>query len=538
MLVLSACKKKCDAHTDANYDTVCDVCSAEIAPQVAKPSDFWNEEAALEEYDTEALYSKASLQSKLERMYIDTSTTDLEVFRSSATVAGKVDTVILNSTTGDVVYEHVRENDGEKKTSTISVYSVGNEGFYCIYTTDRTDEDNTVYTQTLYTSLGEKIDTKKYTNSSENISYIAKDLYSFNDKIYEIKDGKHTYRFEVTLSSVPSYDYESEKYFYDISNTNFFVYDKTFKLVSSYNVPSNTGSSYINVLENGKLLIQLQSRLPEDASDYDLFIDGVKYDFMSYIYDVDTNTKSEIHLDFVVYEVINNIAFEEEVDSTIFKNIARIKKIENKIFANDTEYVSINNVGKIVALLSHNVPSQVGPAQLFTNDRFLVQDKSSKIYLIDGNGTMIGEITNTEPLLYAKSFLLNGRYYDTDLKVTLDTNDTDYLVYGSNNSKTLYYKEIDDGKKEYYIFDGKMAKIDIDKKAYNISMNSRYIKYTVEDDGVTYNVYCNYDGSEIFRIKTSESCYVQTYGELLVFNVEKYENRSYVDYYYISKNTK
>lgn len=242
-------------------------------------------------------------------------------------------------------------------------------------------------------------------------------------------------------------------------------------------------------------------------------------------------------LDYYIDFLSNNLTeaylkdYGVKMDSLV--NIASIYKIVNKTLSH-SEYVSIANNGKILAYLDKSIPSQDDPAEPIAENRYLAYDLSGKKYIIDGDGKIIAEVTDASFDSDSYLFTYDGKLYDANLNLVYDTNEITYTLILNAYTYKIYRETVDEGDVmneeptyQYYIFkNGKMTPISIENNAtISSSPNSALFYYTysevANDTYKAYEVYCNANGEEIFKIETTDSnyssVYCNVYGNSIVF---------------------
>ncbi|MBR4942630.1 MAG: hypothetical protein IKZ28_01250, partial [Clostridia bacterium] len=177
-----------------------------------------------------------------------------------------------------------------------------------------------------------------------------------------------------------------------------FVYDLDYNFVSYYSIPSTCSDAEYYILGNGNVFVQYAKELPDDATEYDVYAEGTKYDVNSLIFDVVNSTTKEMNLNFVVSDLISKAMypeiFEEYVTSSKIVNLAQIHYIVDKsINENDKKVVSLSDDMVILGTLGKEISNQDGIAEPIGNNRFIVSDKSGRDYLINERGEMIGEVS-------------------------------------------------------------------------------------------------------------------------------------------------
>ena len=529
-VLFASCDEECTAHVDANWDSACDVCEAEMAESVLLPKDFLSYVEKPEQF-----FDKAAAQSDLVNMSVVNNSGNLILFRNSSAAVGENAYAVFNSETGKVVFDLAKNDD-----SNVS-YSVQIMNNVIVFGNENLNGDRT-YTTTLYSAIGEKI--ASVTNEAGNVTpnFYNSEYFTFGEKLYNYVDNKATAKFDIGFRKIPSFDYATETKFYDIENTYFRVYDAEFKLVNAYDVPSNAKDSKIFVLNDGNILIQYSVALPGCGTTAYDYYDGEKYDLVSVIYNVESGEETEASLNFKVTSVRNSITdpdfAEQGYKGDAIVNLASIKKVKNSAIANNTEYVTLSNEAAIVSFLGREIANQNGIAKAIAEDRYEVKDKAGNRFIVNGNGELVGEVTTATTKSYG--LVYGNKYYDFDLKLTYEFNADKYVRMCTGDDFAVYRETITEADSytaaeyQYYIFrNGKMSKLNVSNNVNNFRSYDSYFAYTdvkvTDGETIESRVYCNADGSKILEatIKNGSAPTCQQYGDSIVFSFRNTETGDY-----------
>lgn len=458
--VLVSCgTKTCDTHVDDNIDEICDVCEAAVpfTPTYLGFKDIYN--TVYESDEKEALIAAVKVD-KLNGMKYSSkkSAGNLAVFENDEAKAGSLKLAVLNTDTGAVVLELFMEKyegtDPYTSRKSAEVITCGSNYFIKLTydswnnpysgTLNVVDNKYHTYEYTYYTDAGNVIGTTK--SSSEVPSYYYDNFITFAGNYYLIENGEATKKFENDLVDIPYYDVKSDKYYYDfntqmmgVSSVN--IYDQNFKLLEVYKAPFDAQTAMCYILADGSILTQSIFVLPEDAVDYDVYQIGtnqlgeaytLKYDIKTTVYNVETKETVEHNVNYVIVDeyFTNKLdeSFADKFVSDKIENVTVIVEIVDGKLDNDKSvYANIRTSDlRVLGYLGQEIPEQNGLATLFDDNRFIVKDKANRAYLIDENAKILGEVTNAQynnPLVDECKFMRGTRYYDSDLKLIVDTVD-------------------------------------------------------------------------------------------------------------------
>lgn len=513
------------------------------------------------------VYTKAEIASELTGMTMDGYQGDFLFFRNYYATEGETKVAVLNTETGEIVLTLKQEEADAKVTYNVVAVSANYDSFLQVTKTDMTDEENPVYTYTIYTPNGEEITSKtSKTGFGISVSYLGYTmdregkLYSINNKIYELKDGVATFVMDEGIAGVPSVftnDYYGTRYttetnYYAFNGDNVFVYDLEFNLVAYYSIPSECEVWCRGLLANGNVVIQYVKELPEDAIEYDFYEDGTKYLLTTIIFDIADESTKEMEFDYAIEAVVD--ASNSDVDGIFVEgkltNVARVYPIvDQSVDYNDDTYLNLDNDLGVINEMDKVITAQSDLPMLIANNRFRVYNKANQSFLLNEKGEVIGEITGANYNYELGLFEKNGKYYDLDLKLVFDSNEIQYNYYTGTSYYTVYTdtKLVDDEYvTTYYLLNGvNMTKLDIPKNATNLNFYDKYFYYTYSVEGSDgsykrYTAYRNINGELIHTVElTADSYYthsVKTYGDVVIIVLQTRDsNYNYSYKYYIGK---
>lgn len=538
MLVSCGCE-----HVDANYDEVCDVCG-EATPLTPEYLGFEGIYNTTYESDEEAALKAATKIDELKDMQYYATNKNLVVFTNDYAEAGETKLAIVNVDTAKVVYSLNKEvttgDNATKVTKSAYARSFGEFALIVETATDSTDEYKVSYTTTVYSALGTSIASKTYKQQMSSVQSAGENMFIFDGKVYTVKDDVVAFKCDLGFKDIPDYTIATEKYYYDIIyDEAVYVYYTNFEYVTCYEAPKDVEDVNISVLADGNIMAQFVYELPEDATEYDLVYDksveeeyypsgmgssyykhtvinDVKYDLVTIVYNVETKTATEYDVNYIFGNVINKTNGGEEFAETFVSekivNFAIAYEIIDKKIADNESYISIANNLKVIGYLGQEIPDQDGIAELVANNRFVVDDKAGNTYLLNEKGEVLADIsgaTRQGQLIMTR----DGKLYDCDLNLKLDSATMDYQILDGEDDYAIFYniyKEGEEVKYDYYLCDAatytfkKLALTT--EEVETLDLYSDYYVYTttVKENEVdkTYRVYCNVEGTEIFRICT------------------------------------
>ena len=548
----------CVDHVDADLDEACDKCGeyVEYVPTEIGFEGLYNGSYTYEETEETIVYGQAEHLAALDNMYLYDTADDILTFRNDMADVGQTRLAFVSVHTGRVIKTLVQEDD--EATVTYDAYTehyyygsyYDGESFLFV----KSYENGRCTGITVYTSQGTEICKK------DNVNYIsvepmADDLYEIDGKVYEIKDGVATHKYDKGLNSIPDVDYSGEKNYYAMGVDAVYVYDLDYKLVAYYAVPSDASSVSMFPLADGNVFVQYKKALPQDAVEYDLCEAGYyfgtdKYDVVQVIFNITDETVQAVELDYWVEAIVNGntssdlFKFKDYFKSDAFINVASVCPIVDKaIDSNHPEMANIRNDMFLLNYLADAVYAQSYIPEPLGNNRFLVSDESGKEYLVNEKGEMIGEVTEADYDYALKLFVMDGKYYDMDLKMVFDSNANTYDYVGGGMDYTLYQETDDEGKTTYYILNGiTMKTLDLPENGYVNAYNNYFAyEYYVVEDEWTYHYYTSYynaKGELIYTCDHSTQIVGVSYaGDVLVLRVKVYDYETYTDHinYYIAK---
>ncbi len=307
--------------------------------------------------------------------------------------------------------------------------------------------------------------TAQYGNSvdqycEEQIGLYA-DLFRFEQKAYaENADGTVTLVKNFDLVGIPTVTHTQNGYYYQMSDRAFTAYDGQFGYLSHYEVPSYAMNTGLFLLNNGNVLAQYRVRLPDEADDYDLFVNGTKYDLVSKIVTVANGAVTDVELSFVVkalYTVsaLNETQFNSEnCFSDGVENLAMLIHMDDAKALNETtsatECVLLSNEANVVKSLKMSA-DLVGIPYPIGNGYFVCQTVSGAmaIYDVKANRVMTLHAANAMPL--GNNWITEKAIYDMSGAVVYDLLATQAEIVGTHGA-IAYLTEVRDGVRTVSVF--------------------------------------------------------------------------------------
>ena len=446
---LTACKdKECDTHTDGNQDEICDECGDRI---VFNPTYLGIESVFKTDFDESStisgMYSKAERVAELKDMILNSSYNHLVEFVNNSPDPGEIKYALVDNRSGKVVLTLVKEEYGSAITETASVSTVSGINFITVKRTDTTDFEDTVYTQTLYTEYGHKVISKSskesFSKANISVSYIGVNetrtgyLFTIEDKIYNITESGATYRMDKLLTSIPSSYTATANHYYIFNSYSLNVTDLNYVTIASYRIPSDCELINGFILNNGNVFLQYTRELPADADEYDIFDEGCKYKLYSIIFNISDQSIKNLKLNFVLVNGQSFITYDlgETFKEGAFENLIEYAPIVDKSADfNNTVFATATNNMSVTGYIGQEIPDQSGYARLIADNRFTVTDHSGRKFLINEQGQLIGEVTNSTYKHATGLFYLDGKYYDTNLQLVFDEKNIEYTLYTTTSS--------------------------------------------------------------------------------------------------------
>ncbi len=251
-------------------------------------------------------------------------------------------------------------------------------------------------------------------------------------------------------------DAYSKDYTYSFNDGIMTVTDKLGASVSSYEIKThylsdNFDEPAMGILANGNVFFQYMNLLPDDAKKYDVFIDGVKADLITEIFNVAKGSTKEVDVDFICElafggtSIDANKDFEEDFDL----NTAFITNIVDQRIEQTQEFVVLDNKLNIKAN-AEDIVIGFDDMECIGEDRFVIEDISDKLhFMVDGK---IIKTVSADTVAYNDKYIYSDEtVYDLDFNKLLDLTDKNYKVAAATANSLLLARDVGD-KTEYSIY--------------------------------------------------------------------------------------
>ena len=219
-----------------------------------------------------------------------------------------------------------------------------------------------------------------------------------------------------------------------------YFYDKTTgELKSTLDISDSIEGLTMGMAANGKILCQYVVLADPDSTDYDCAqfneYEGVyiKFNIKSYVFDPANGNKTEIKLDYVIYDIYNTVSNKQAFKRHGFKdsveNVAAICKIANKSVG-DEMYVVLSNDFTVLGRIDNYIPDQEEMPVLVGDGVYRVSCHSDSDYFLNVNGEVIGKMFDGNYNYYANDFVRynNAIYNLRTLDKVFDLNSDDYTA--------------------------------------------------------------------------------------------------------------
>ena len=298
-------------------------------------------------------------------------------------------------------------------------------------------------------------------------------------------------QLEGTSIGYPMFDYKTLYYDYGIqgyyidADDRLMIYDENEEFQFLIQLPDN----YVDYFFVGnKLYYYILDQMPEDEEDYDITVEGRKYNYEIHSVNLIEGTKKEEDLDYVIFESTHLGNSKSQNYSVV-----TIKRIEKDNTLGSQEVWVANKNGKLIQNITHLFPEGISNLILINNsildlnNGMLFDSNLNAIACIDninkvvGNYIIFGDelkgIVNVGGVLICpqefdsivsvgEDYAIvrkNGNIYKADLRHGIVSNYKDYLSTGVPN----LYKKIQGTEVQFYCVDGTVIYSYYDSSDYN-----------------------------------------------------------------------
>lgn len=413
-----------------------------------------------------------------------------------------------------LVFEHRSENSDEETVVQTKFYnaktasfiislkeeSVVNYKSFSVYgntfiaivektVTDDGETKTTTYKTNVYNSKGEIVATMDDYAELSLAFTVSGDLFRFDGKIYRVaKDGAVTLVTDSPFfGSIPSFDFRTESFYYDIASDfdSVCVYDKDLVSVFYWELPYEADESSITFLSENRILVQMLDKVPEGEKDYDIYDaeSDTRYKLTSMIVNTKNGNEKTVKLDYLVEYRIYSKDIVTTDDTTDFlpkkvKNLFYVTMIENKKVLTSSEATKLVSLdGKNASILIDAVSNLDSLPMPIAEDRYLYTADSGESFIMDSTGKIIGKINSSvynNAQKNEKYIVLNGKIYNYNLEMVYDCEANDMTVaFMLGNSIIL--KKTDDST--YYLYSEEGVLTSKIKDFYSAASYSSYSSY-------------------------------------------------------------
>lgn len=494
LAVLASCGDvECDAHVDADKNSLCDNCSIPVITIIEKvPTEETVVETVVSAIPEGATYGSVWAVEAPEYAVIpvlsDTAKIDGEVYgyyngfvaiRYSEQTAG-ADTeedysddkytltyrlynpVTAANVIAPITYEYEAANGIHVNSAEFSVVSEDGVAVLLKVTTTEWEKENNGYESwtnetrdVYYTFAGTKVADSK-TLDEEAMANKNDDTPIYLPFNFEVEKVVGEYAYVIYNDTKIAIDYEAgailasgdaasfiERPAFDAvigttgyinRNGNVYLYDlnEWIKCVYAYEIPSNSSVFY---LANGNLLIQTTSPAHVETKNYDtLNAEGAKVDIDYFVFDVAAKTATEVEFGYM----ITSVAIADEAYNDAVKNVITANVITNKTIGKSITLCTDDNLG-IIANQDAVVPEfgLVENLKAVANGVLLgtlnYGEGSSVRVLYKADGTEIAKLPNNA-VVKDTYIIISGKYYDFNMNLKFDPKadaENEFTVYSA-----------------------------------------------------------------------------------------------------------
>ena len=315
--------------------------------------------------------------------------------------------------------------------------------------------ENTTYT--LYKADGVAIGSAKTAPTFINDCAVIGDTVCRYDTV--TLEPIETYTYSALNGTIPECTgYTSSNYYFAKTYYGFTVYDSHYKYLGDYSFPTYAENKVYFPLKGGKVLLQYLVALPFDATEYDIFDDGMKFDLVQKILNPKNLSEKDVELGYYVSAVTpvsdsaNNLFFKKKID-----NIATAFKIEGGQYdLSIPSQLSLNKNGKTTLLYDsrYRSYSPIGngyfTAVSKTGSPFIL-DKKLNVHVKTG-----GFNASTEKYIASTTAIYD---YNLTKLAELITDTLTYTFVDTVGANLIFSAPDGDGNLDYFVFDGAFNKI-------------------------------------------------------------------------------
>ncbi len=287
-------------------------------------------------------------------------------------------------------------------------------------------------------SVNEAVDTKEIGN-----------MYIFNYAVY-IDNGEGGIQKKMDLPEylmIEKINYANDDYLYYLNDDRkqVVIYDTEFTPLSTWTAPSYADiNEGFFVLNNGDVFVQYVKKLISDAQEFDYYDyddDGnvCKYDLVTLIIDADSGIATEVP-DFN-YEIVNiststelhNDNRRDNYYGDDFENIATVKPISDRVINSSIharDVILMDNDGMVEGSLKL-VDGQISFTPVLIDDGVYGVETVFGVAIIDGDGSVIQHINNTNVSIEGRYIVTDRAIYDSSMNEIYDLKKNKAEVVGA-----------------------------------------------------------------------------------------------------------
>ena len=338
--------------------------------------------------------------------------------------------------------------------------------------------------------------------------YGVDDIVVFGYSAYSVMEGLLTKEFDIPdYFELPDCDFVNENYKYLINDDgSVTVFDRKYNILNIYS-PSACDDFKIFILEDGNILCQKITVLPQDAKKYtvydvpekmgfEVYDDGIKQkvDLSCEIFNPKNGKSENKNVDFVIGILAPGQALRTELGNLFgdkLTNLAQIAEIKDGVVSEYSQLVVLNNHLKVKAELSALLENAESIERL-GNEGYLVTDKNGNVRIVDNKGKKIADFVSDSGVLYNEKYIIGLRkLYDFKMNLVFDFSASGYEVHDITSKSVILYKDTGGLKKEYAIFNGTFSVlISADSNSeLTVIENGYFVTKTPVESGYQYKYY-------------------------------------------------
>ncbi len=518
----------CETHVDADKNAICDGCKRAVITIV--------EELPYEEPVVDMVVKPIPTDKVLTDYVSSEPEYQIPVLSGTLTEVEKPEGDIQDTAEGDrycYIYNFVaEENELTLITEYTKTYTVWDSYtdktlFTATVEYDENDYDVAAYDVTL--GYGFFIvhyhaweDMEGYVNEYTYYNYAGDEIYTSETEMYDINDYDYAVNYwyfaEETLAidtetytviyqdaantfvERPVFDYTTENYGVCEVNGKYLVYDlnKWIDCVYAYTLPSTYENVSVWAIAEDKLLVQAFEPLMASSINFDVEVDGAKYDIRYTVIDLATKTAAEKEFGYVIGDVsLDFSGMTENVKTLVLVNEIADKKVdENKehVFAIDANLDIVFAYEPMHLAQDGYALIPVGNGLFLATLKFA--DNTEVEVIMDKDG-----FKNYLPRDYEVTLgmlEIDGVFYDFTLQEVYDYAENGFVIYKKTEDFIIFAKEemVEENiETRYYFYNGVEAPALIEENYYEINTYGYVTTKTVTVDEVDTTVYTLYNAN-------------------------------------------